>query len=919
MNKKEIKKQVKLEFTEDKERKKARKEELSKLSAEEKSQAEASDKRAAKEKKEARKKEIADLTGEDKKIAKKHDKYYRKLKRKPVTNTIWGVVGVCFVIICVKLAPIVSDAKELLSLNVDTSTEEGVAARENGEKLARQITDDGIILLKNTDDLLPLVDKNVNVFGTQAQVMRLAGGGSGGADTSRAIDLFTSLENAGIEYNKDLKETTAEAMALDSNNEVENSNSGAVAVISGILNPISTDELPIDYLTSDVMANAKDFSNNALIVLTSDSVESSDANPEDLKVKGDKLALIEEVAKNFENVIIVVNAGNSLELGFIEEYPSIKAVLSCGVPGATGPTSLAEIIAGNVNPSGRLTDTLVYDNTSAPATENFGDYKYDNVGDEDKRLGTLEYEEGIYVGYRYYETRYKNDEQGYNDTVLYPFGYGLSYTDFDWEVVDQKFDNENITVKVKVTNTGDVAGKEVVQVYYEPPYKKGGIEKSAIALADFEKTKLLQPKESEVLTITYPTRHMASWDMKNGNYVLENGTYNINVSKNVHDTVESKPFKLDKSIAYNESLTGYAYENQFDYANGDLTYLSRNDWETSYPTADDISTHASDELLNNYDEYLNPPKSEEEVPTLGAENNIKLNDLKGLDYDDPKWDAFLDQFTFEELNTYFTHGGWKTLPIERLGVPASVLLDGPAGINFFFKSITTAAYPAELLLASTWDKQLAYAMGESMGTEANAYGVHGIYAPAMNLHRTAYGGRNFEYFSEDPVISGKMGTNVIEGIQSKDVVVTMKHFIMNDQEVNARSGLFVWSNEQAIRELYLKPFEMAQEETKVSGIMSSFIFLGHKWNGANSDLLNDVVRGEMGFDGFVSSDATFWFMDPTLALRNGNDLMLAALPTPLEKKVAKAYEEDPAGIVIGLRDRVHTTLYTLLNRSKFAD
>ncbi len=920
MNRKELKEQVKIEFKADIEKAKQRKAEYKAMSKQEKAEAKTKycqEKAELKALKKVRKAEIKALSGEEKKAAKLHDKYYKRLKTRQRRYATRGVIAGLLLVAGILVAPVVTDVVELVTgLDIVQGTPEAIAARDNGEILAQDITDEGIVLLKNTDDLLPLVEKNVNVFGTQALNMRLSGGGSGAADVSRAVNFLDALNNVGIEYNTSLVEVTKEALEVeDARQSEEKKGSGAKDVLSAMFMPKANDEIPVDYLTEDVMSTAQNFSSNAIIVLTSDSVEASDATEELLKVKGNKRELIDKVANSFENVIVIVNAGNALELGFVEEYPSIKAVLSCGTPGATGPTSLAKIISGEVNPSGRLTDTLVYSNGSAPASENFGDYKYDDID----KIGILEYEEGIYVGYRYYETRYQENEEAYQDVVLYPFGYGLSYTDFEWEEIDYSMNEDTVSYHIRVTNTGDVPGKDVVQVYYQPPYMEGGIEKSATALIDYAKTSLLEPNESEELIIEFPIRHMASWDMENGYYVLEQGTYGVTINKNVHEPIFEKSFDLTERVEYTKSLTDYPYENQFEYANGGLTYLSRSDWEGTYPTAEDISVYASEELLEAYEAYKNPEPMEGEKPALEIDNGIMLEDLKGLDYNDPKWEAFLDQFTFKELNEFYTHGGWKTVEIKRLGIPSGTLLDGPAGINYFFGDVEAAAYPAALLLAQTWNDALVYAMGEAMGAEANVYGVECIYAPAMNIHRTAFGGRNFEYYSEDPVISGRMGTAIIKGIQSKNVAVTMKHFIMNDQEVNARSGLFLWANEQSIREIYLKPFELAQEETDVTGVMSSFIHLGHVWNGANPDLLNDVLRGELGFKGFVSSDAVFWFMDPTLAMRNGGDLHLAALPTSQEKRVKKMYKEDPIGILTGLRTSVHNVLYTLLNESNLVE
>lgn len=907
MNRKELKQQGKEKYLNYKKKKKAFKDSLASMSREEKKQAKKEFKLNRKREKKAFKESLKTMDKEEKKVAKKRYKYFKKYKRRKIKYSVLGFFAILLIILGIKVKPIISDVSELFAVDINTDSHEAIQMREEGEKLAKEITDEGIILIKNNENLLPLKDKKLNVFGAGAYDMRLAGGGSGAADVSRAINIFDAFTQSGIVYNDELFNMYSE---LGFSTEIE-SQSGLLGVITGLIFGGNEDEPEISYLTNEVINNAKDFSSNALIVLTSDSVEATDANDEQLTVKGNKLKLIEKVSNNFENVIIVVNAGNTLELGFIEEHPSIKSVLYIGTPGATGPLSLAEIIAGKVNPSGHLSDTLVYDNSTAPGTENFGDFEYENF-----KMSKLEYEEGIYIGYRYYETRYKDNDEKYDENVLYPFGHGLSYTDFKWSLENHSVDDENVTLDVVVENIGDVPGKDVVQVYYEPPYYEGGIEKSAISLVEFEKTKLLKPGESQMINISFKLRDMASWDMiVEEAYVLDPGTYKINVSENVHKTVDSFSFDLDNKITYHKSLTGYAYKNQFEYASGDLTYLSRNNWEGTYPTSEDINLKASKKLIESYNKT--PMKVEGEMTTLNANNNIQLKDLKGLSYDDPKWDLFMNQFKKEELIKFFTRGGWKTVGIDRLGIPSTKIFDGPAGLNYFFGNMTAAAYPSELTLASTWNDKLIYKMGVSMGKEANAYDVQGIYAPAMNIHRTAYGGRNFEYFSEDPILSGKMGTAIIEGIQSQDVLVTMKHFILNEQEVNARSGLFLFANEQSIRELYLKPFEYAETNTDVTGVMSSFIHVGHKWSGGNEELLQNVLRGEWGFKGFVTTDAFFGFMDPYKALKNGNDLLLTNITaTQTENELLEIYESDPVGVSKSLKDRVHTVLYNILNKTK---
>ncbi len=775
-----------------------------------------------------------------------------------------------------------------------------------GEKIADQIADEGMILLKNEEELLPLQNNKVNVFGFSSLLFRQGGVGSGGTDLSKAIDFYEGLENADIEYNQDLYDFyTNHELAP----ETESSSIWAMMIRAFLGKKPITDEPEIDYLSDKVITNAKDYSDTAIILLSADAVESSDAATETLKLTDNKYDVVKKVAQNFENVIIIANTGNQIELGVVDEFESIKSLLWVGTPGARGANSVGKVLSGAVNPSGRLTNTYAYNNNTTPANENFGNYEYTNSD-----MHFVNYEEGIYLGYRFYETYFKDDEEAYNKAVQYPFGFGLSYTNFEWEVVSQSFNEESITVEVKVTNKGDVAGKDVVEVYYEPPYYDGGIEKSAIVLGGYAKTKLLNANESDTIKIEFATRSMASYDMDNEEaWVLDQGTYKINVSKNVHEPVESFNYEVASKVVYKEDeVTGTTIENQFDYANGDLTYLSRNDWEGTYPSDEDTNYQLDNEVIDEINKTIKPKSGE--APTTEANNKIMLEDLKGLDYDDPKWEQYLDQFSVEEMTELVGYGAYQTTENERLGVKSSILLDGPAGINYLFGDSEAASYPSQIVVASTWNDDLAYELGEAVGTEANALGVQGWYAPGMNLHRNEGGGRNFEYFSEDPLLSGKMGASMVAGAQSKDIIVFMKHFVVNDQETNARSGLYVWANEQALRELYLKPFEITTKEADVHGVMSSFIHIGYKWSGGNEDLLQAVLRDEWGFEGVVTTDAVLGsWMDMNLAVRNGNELMLNMLPSNRKKSFKKAYEDDPIAITEGLRARTKNICFSLLN------
>ena len=903
----EWKKKVKEEFLSDQEKRKARRQELANMPADKKRTEKRLDREQRKAAKKERKLAIKAMPKAERKAARKHDKYYRKLETRPRRYIVNGILLSLLAFGIISAAPFVGDISDLMAFEITTDTPEAQAALEHGEEISEMIADEGIVLLKNEGDLLPLQDPRLNVFGFNALNFRLGGGGSGGSDQSRSVNFYQGLTNAGIQYNTELHDFYVSNVGEDG--LMQERSTGVGQVVDMFMGGEFPNEPAIDYLTDEMIQQAQAYSTTALIVLASNTVEGSDAEIDELRLSENERALIEKVASNFEDVIIIVNAGNAMELGFLNEYPSLKAALWVGTPGSRGANSLGKILMGQINPSGRLVDTYVYDSSSHPGSVNFGDFDYTNI----EGISFLNYEEGIYIGYRFYETFYQDNEAGYWDAVQFPFGYGLSYTDFEWVISDHTFDSENISVIVNVTNTGDMAGKDVVQVYFSAPYTNGGIEKSTIELAGYAKTSLLEPGASEEVTVTFPTRDMSSYDMNvEQAYVLEVGEYKIHISKNVHAPVETLSYTVDETVVYNkDDVTSTAIVNWFDYATGNLTYLSRSDWHGTYPSLDRMSFEAPQEVVDAF--ASRPAKVDGSMPVTGADNGIMLVDLKGLDYNDSKWESYLDQFTVEEMKLLVTNGAYKTLPVERLGLPASVLVDGPAGISFFFKSNTTAAYPTEVVISSTWNEELAYFMGEAVGMEANAYGVHGWYAPGMNVHRTPQGGRNFEYFSEDPLLSGKMSANMVSGAQSKDILVFMKHFILNEQEINARSGIAVWANEQTIREIYLRPFEITVKEGHVTGVMSSFIHVGPKWSGGNPELLKNVLRDEWGFVGIVSTDAVLGgWMDLNLALRNGNELMLAPISSAQERYFDELYAEDPIGITIAARERVHNICYSIL-------
>ena len=890
---------------------KLRKEELKPLSRGERKAAEKVDRKLAKEAKKARKSEIKALPADEQRVARKiqrREKSLRKRKRRVIT---WTAVLVVIALVAYFAAPYVSDIRRLTGISITSDTPEGVAARAQAVRVSEQLSDEGIVLLKNDDQALPLTNKKINVFGFASMNPRFGGSGSGAADQSRSVNFYDALTQQGFTYNPDLYKLLVDSGA----DPGAKSATGLGQIVSMLLGRGVPHDPDPSYLSDDLLSAAKTYSDTAMVFFGNDGIEMADFANEQLRLSENQLGLLRKVTSLFDKVIIVINSGNTMELGFLDDYPQIKGALSIGTPGPRGAVSLAKILDGTVNPSGRLTDTFAYDVSSAPAAVNFGSFKYSNF----KRY-FLNYNEGIYVGYRYYETRYEDDPAGYAQAVQFPFGYGLSYTEFSISSANPIFLNDQIYLSATVTNTGSTAGKEVVQFYYSPPYLPGGIEKSSIELLGYAKTKLLAPGESQTINLTFHERDLASWDSKDTQaWVLDAGEYQLHVARNVHDIVDSFSFsETTRQVFDEDETTGTALTNQFEYAEGDLKYLSRTDWTGTFPDNANLNYTASQQLLDEMKASPLPSTDLSTAPKLGVDHGLQLADMQGVPYDDPKWQQFVEQFTADELITLFSKGGYQTEAIDRLGVPAATLLDGPAGISFFFGKMTAASYPTALVIAQTWNNDLAYLMGQTVGTEANAYGVEGWYAPGMNIHRTAKGGRNFEYYSEDPVLSGKMGANIVAGAQTKNVLTFMKHFALNEQETNARSGINIWANEQSIRELYLKPFEITVKEGAANGAMSSFVHIGTKWSGGNPELLQNVLRDEWGFTGIVTTDAVLGsWMDPRLAAQHGNELMLAPFPTNTVRSMQQAYQTHPNLIGTSLQDRAHTTCYALLQTELF--
>ncbi len=617
-----------------------------------------------------------------------------------------------------------------------------------------------------------------------------------------------------------------------------------------------------------------------------------------------------------------------MELGFVEEYSSIKSVILCPGTGQTGFTALGEILAGTVNPSGKTADTFVYDLTTTPTYNNFGYFQYDNMADyaaESNGMSVLptfvNYTDNIYVGYRFYETADAEGLIDYGKTVQYPFGYGLSYTTFSQEMGSITESDGTISFDVTVTNTGDVAGKDVVEVYYNPPYTNGGIEKAAANLVAFDKTEVLEPGASETITVSFTAEDMASYDAEGAKaYVLEAGDYGISIRSDSHTIIDEQTYTVASTVNYKDgrSTDEVAATNQFDDAKGDVTYLSRADGFANYaeaaaaPASLSMSAEYQATFMNNsnYDPaaYNNDA---DEMPTTGASNGMTLAQLRGVDYDDAQWDALLDQMSAADMDSLIALGGYQTNAVSSIGKIQTVDCDGPASINNNFTGKGSIGFPAAVMIASTWNIDLAEAFGESIGKMADEMEVSGWYAPAMNTHRSAFAGRNFEYYSEDGVLGGKMAANAVLGAEKHGVYAYIKHFALNDQETNRTEMLCTWSTEQAIREIYLKPFEIAVKEGGAKAVMSAFNYIGTTPAGAHPSLLNTVLRDEWGFRGFVLTDyyGVYGYQDADRMIRNGNDCMLVAYDTETNHLT----DQTSATSLLAARQACKNILYTAVN------
>lgn len=866
------------------------------------------------------KKSLKELPKPERKDQKKAFKAYKKRLSRTRRQITWTGVLAILLVVAISVAPIAKMFVTMYASQKYTTTGPAAeAAREAGYALSAEICDEGFILMKNDDSLLPLEKgAKINVFGDDAYNFVYGGSGSAGADQSGSTGIFEAMEMAGLNYNPDI-DKIYRGLGL--------TGEGASGDISGmVVNYVVGEVAEGDWhlLTDEAIKGAAAYSDTAMLVLSSMEVEGAEVSLSLLQPAAgstNKAQMIQKVCENFAHVIIVVNSGNVMELGFMNEYESVDAAVWVGSPGSLGCIELMRVLNGEVNPSGHTVDTWPVSIENEPGYITYGNNAYENLQNP---LHVFTYNEGIYVGYRYYETWFEGDETAYWNNVVFPFGHGLSYTSFEQELMNVKEDSDTITAQVKVTNTGAVAGKDVVQLYFMAPWDaQSGIEKSVIELAGFAKTAELAPGASEIVDVSFKIRDMSSYSKSEACYVLEKGDYKITIGANVHDAATGDKFEtvtINDTVKYTtDDVTGVEIRNLFDYAQGEsegIIYMSRADKEGTFPVKQDgfVASDLFTAQLAEYERFESDYSALPSQPTFGADNGIVLADLKGLDYDDPMWEAFLDQFTIQELISMQANGGWHTVAVDRLGVPGTTMLDGPSGINSMMTSLGAVAYPMETVISSSWNIEMAAKLGAAIGVESNAYGVNNWYAPAMNIHRTSIGGRNNEYYSEDPMLAGAMAVATTKAIQEKNVVAVMKHFVCNDVELNARSNVTIWVDQQALREIYLRPFELTVKEGGAAGAMSSFSRLGAKWCGGSSELLKDLLRDEWGFRGYVTTDACLGnWMNAEVAAKNGNDLMLEMGMQNSVGKLNAAYKSDPVGISWALRDCAHNVCYAIIN------
>ncbi|MCI8476481.1 MAG: beta-glucosidase [Clostridia bacterium] len=875
-----------------------------------------------------------------------------------------------------------------LGEGVLASAKEKETVLTEANRLNEEIVGEGVVLLKNKGEkdnkALPLAkNSKISVFGKNSANIVLGGSGSGGGNSDNTVSLYEGLRNAKFELNPEL----VKFYEGNSSGSGRDKNPAIGAKVTGL----AIGETPLEMYNSTVKNSYEKYSDAAVVVFSriggegfdlprlqvtnyggSPVAGSKNGGQHYLELDKNEEALLKDVIDcgKFKKVIVLINCATSMELGFVEETDGVDAALWIGSPGGSGANAIGKILNGDITPSGHLVDTYVRDFTQDPTWQNFGDNLEDG-GNSYLAAGSktgnyyVEYEEGIYLGYRYYETRsfqdiyrFGDDNGWYNQSVVYPFGYGNSYADFKWTLVESKTTpsgqeidkdvNNKIQVTVNVKNESTkYSGKDVIQLYFSAPYIANGIEKAHVVLGGIVKTDLLAPGEDRDYTVTLDIEDMASYDYTdaNGNgfkgYELDQGTYTVYIGKNAHDcwagdNVISLEYTLFDGITYPMDIygAGDGTDNRFEsmsvYMDGKT--MSRSGFKATFPQTPtkaerEMPDSLSTQLNFNYDDtngnYV--AAFEGESVQQGKKGEApQLYEMIGLDYDDEKWDELLDYLTVDDMVTLVGQGNFHTVSIDKIGKPRTIDPDGPAGYTNFMGDPTvhdTCFYASECLIGATFNKDLANDMGIMVGLESlvgytngDGRSYAGWYAPAVNIHRSPFSGRNWEYYSEDPFLAGYMGTNVVIGAQSKGVYTYVKHFVLNDQETNRDSnGLITWADEQTFREIYLKPFRMIVEQGKTNAIMSSFNRIGAEWAGGSYALLTEVLRKEWGFKGMVISDYNLSnaYMHPDQMIRAGGDLNLSQDYKPSSAATQDGMTDELQ--IKALRQATKNILYTVAN------
>lgn len=944
-----------------------------------------------------------------------------------VGSRVLAVVAVAGVVAANVAMALMGDTVEsyLGGDKIEVTSEEKDATMRAGAQLAQRIEGEGLVLLKNDDEALPLPEDctQVNVFGW-ASTQWVASGSGSGQVSGQTTDLLDALSDAGVSYNTQLTD-----MYRSFCGERPYKSAGALSSRASefcrLYEPSIYDK---SCYSDELLSNARKYSDTALVVISRTAGESIDCPRAQYKVDArggvvdidvtrsylelsqEEEDLLRYVGKNYEHVVVLVNSTNAMELGELETTPGIDAALLVGCTGGEGVRAVVDALWGRTNPSGRTTDTYAYDFATAASWANsgaMGEGIYTNGqglypadGTMNANVGVSEpydavrfcdYAEGIYVGYRWYETADAEGfwdgmsnqyGQGYDGVVQYPFGYGLSYTSFKWEVtgrspgqgttVGRKTD---FSIRVKVTNTGKVAGRDVVQLYCTPPYTKGGIEKSAAVLVAYEKTRLLKPGETQEISLSFSMDDVASYDFDDADgdgftgYELERGEYMVELRRDAHTVADcefaSTMLWIPRTIQCPDDIkTGAAVQNRFtgdsawdgvsiDGSNSgaNITWLSRADFAGTFPRRGDADREMADNVaaLNLYadgralvesvgaaaeGDGASRVKTEYPLTTTSSESHLlseggeltELGRQLGLSYSDEAWDDLLDQVSIADMERIVLHGYISTGKIDGVGKPRTKEVDGPSQVGSFNQLSTGVAYPGATVLAQTWSKELAREYGRQVGLECATIGVDGWYAPSVNVHRTSLGGRNYEYYSEDPLVSGAMASQVVAGSKEAGTYCFVKHLVANSQDTY-RDSLYEWMTEQTLREVYLPAFRMLAR-SGATGIMTSYNRLGATWAGGNAGLITDVLRGEWGFAGTVITDYAdhHVYMNADQMLRAGGDLFMDGVfrngafefgytQSELSSAVAAGGPEaaDAATFASNLRRATKDVLYTWLN------